>query len=77
MNYGQMQNQSWSRSGKDFVTYDENDVEPDDTIINQLKEESEEEEEEQQQTLRPANTLKPGVMDRKSYEPGAREQIHK
>jgi hypothetical protein len=76
-----MQKQSWSISSKDYIADDENYNRPDNTIMNQLNEESEEEqEEEEEQTLKPAHTLKSGKTDmvqRKSHEDDAREQIHK
>ncbi|CAF1128788.1 unnamed protein product [Adineta steineri] len=86
VNYGQMQSQNWSLASKDYAVDYDNDVEPDEGRMNQLKEESEEEEpqqeeeeeEEEQLTVKPAQTLSPAkqaMIQRKIQEADARAQM--
>ena len=83
MNYGQMQQQSWGLSRKDYTVDEEDEVPARNDSFNDPRsdededEDEEEEEKEEQLTMKPANMVKSAaqkIREKKQQEADARAQ---
>ena len=75
MNYGQMQQQSWGLSRKDYAVDEEDEVPARNDSFNDPN--SDEEEDEEQLTMKPANVVKSAaqkIREKKQQEADARAQ---